>query len=178
MIMGYFPEEIIGRHYSLFYTEEARRDGAPDRALAVAAKKGKYEDEVLHVRKDKSRLWVSILIEAIHDETGNLIGFAKITRDMTERREAEERLREPEQPVTGDATETIFVVEDDPDVREYVVETLRDLRYRVLEAANGEAALRMLERQWTHFDLLLTDVVLPGMNGRQLADALRRRNRV
>jgi CheY-like chemotaxis protein len=84
----------------------------------------------------------------------------------------EEELQRPEQPVTGDATETIFVVEDDPDVREYVVETLRDLRYRVLEAANGEAALRMLEREWTHFDLLLTDVVLPGMNGRQLADAL------
>ncbi|GAG50334.1 unnamed protein product, partial [marine sediment metagenome] len=80
---------------------------------------------------------------------------------------------EPEYPLTGDATETILVVEDDPGVREYIVETLQELKYRVLHAANGELALKMLERDTDHLDLLLTDVVLPGINGRQLAEALR-----
>ncbi len=429
-IMGYRPEEIIGRQFSLFYTNEAQRDGLPDHALNVAARRGKFEDEVLQVRKDGTRFWASIVINAIHDHTGKLVAFAKITRDITERRDSDERLRlsreqlfqsqkleavgqltggvahdfnnlltiiignleialrtvvqwksdvqgrlqrtlnnaqigakraatlterllafsrrqplapkpielsklllsveefvkgslgeridlqvvseggvwlvevdqahlesailnlalnardampgggqltiessnvlldeeycrtnsevppgqyvrisvsdagtgmpadvlakafepffttkpagqgtglglsqvygfikqsgghvkiysevghgttvniylprlfdsnkpietsEPEYPLTGDATETILVVEDDPGVREYIVETLQDLKYRVLHAANGELALKMLERDTSHLDLLLTDVVLPGINGRQLAEAL------
>jgi PAS domain S-box-containing protein len=428
-ILGYRPEEIIGRHFSAFYTEEARTDGLPDHALALAAGRGKYENEVLHIRKDGSRFWASIVIDAVRDQAGRLIGFAKIMQDITGQREAEERLREAreqllqsqkmdavgqltggvahdfnnlltiisgnieiaqrnleqwgegarvrlgralknalsgsqraatltqrllvfsrrqplaprpievakllhsveelirgslaenisievvsgggtwsveadpaqlesaivnlalnardamddggkltietsnvllddeycrsnpevspgqyvricvsdtgvgmgpdvlarafepffttktvgqgtglglsqvygfikqsgghvkiysevgqgttvnvylprmsqgrpeeaveiEQPVTGDATETILVVEDDPGVREYIVETLRDLKYRVIEAPNAEIALRMLEQHPAGVDVLLTDVVLPGLNGRQLAAIL------
>src|SRR5260370_6171319 len=87
-IMGYRPEEIIGRHSSLFHTNEAQRDGLPDHALDIAARRGKFEDEVLQVRKDGSRFWASIVIDAIRDDAGKLVAFAKITRDITERRVA------------------------------------------------------------------------------------------
>ncbi|GAG00325.1 unnamed protein product, partial [marine sediment metagenome] len=92
-IMGYGPEEIIGRNISLFYTDAAQRDGLPDHALDVAARRGKFEDEVLQVRKDGTRFWASILINAIRDDTDKLVAFAKITRDITERRDSDERLR-------------------------------------------------------------------------------------
>ncbi len=84
--------------------------------------------------------------------------------------------RDDKLPVVGSRSrETILVVEDEADVRAYLVETLRDLNYRVREAANGAAALAMLETESFRVDLLLTDIVMPGINGRQLADALHRR---
>jgi signal transduction histidine kinase len=84
--------------------------------------------------------------------------------------------RESEQPVVGGlGSETILVVEDEAEVRAYLVETLRDLNYHVREAADGAAALALLEAEPFRIDLLLTDIVMPGMNGRQLADALNRR---
>jgi len=84
--------------------------------------------------------------------------------------------REGEPSVVGSSSgETILVVEDEADVRAYLVETLRDLNYRVREAPDGAAALALLESEPFRVDLLLTDIVMPGMNGRQLADALHRR---
>jgi len=84
-------------------------------------------------------------------------------------------VRENELPVVGGlGSETILVVEDEPDVRSYLVETLRDLNYRVREAPDGAAALALFESEPFRIDLLLTDIVMPGMNGRQLADALHR----
>src|SRR6266481_817484 len=84
--------------------------------------------------------------------------------------------RESEPPVVGSpGNETVLVVEDEADVRAYLVETLRDLNYRVREVADGAAALTLLEAEPFRIDLLLTDIVMPGMNGRQLADALQRR---
>ncbi len=84
-------------------------------------------------------------------------------------------VRENELPVVGSlGSETILVVEDEPDVRSYLVETLRDLNYRVREAPDGAAALALFESEPFRIDLLLTDIVMPGMNGRQLADALHR----
>jgi PAS domain S-box-containing protein len=91
--MGYRREEILGQHFSRFYTSEGQRDHVPDHVLRVATEKGRYEDEAFHVRKDGSRFWANVVVDAVHDETGKLIGFAKITRDITERRESEERLR-------------------------------------------------------------------------------------
>jgi PAS domain S-box-containing protein len=93
-IMGYSRDEIIGQKFSVFYPEDAQRNGVPEHALAEAARVGKYATEVLHVRKDGMRFWASVLIDAVHDQAGNLIGFAKITQDITERRDAEERLRQ------------------------------------------------------------------------------------
>ncbi|WP_407531091.1 hybrid sensor histidine kinase/response regulator [Methylobacterium oryzisoli] len=91
-IKGYGEAEIIGQHFSRFYTEEDRAAGVPDRALETARREGKYEAEGWRVRRDGTRFWASVLIDAIHDETGRLIGFAKVTRDFTERRNAQQAL--------------------------------------------------------------------------------------
>jgi PAS domain S-box-containing protein len=93
-IKGYTPEEVMGEHFSKFYTPEERDGGVPTRALETARKTGRYEAEGWRVRKDGTRFWASVVLDAIKDEDGQLIGFAKITRDMTEKREAQLRLEE------------------------------------------------------------------------------------
>ncbi|MGA0600993.1 PAS domain S-box protein [Caulobacter sp. KR2-114] len=85
-IKGYAADEIVGRHFSAFYTQEDRAAGTPQRALATALEKGRFEAEGWRVRKDGSRFWASVVIDPIRDETGEHLGFAKITRDITERR--------------------------------------------------------------------------------------------
>lgn len=93
-VKGYTPDEIIGRHFSCFYTAEDRLAGLPERLLDQATAKGRVEAEGWRVRKDGSRFWASVLISAVHDQSGRLRGFAKITRDLTDRRRAEDtRLR-------------------------------------------------------------------------------------
>jgi PAS domain S-box-containing protein len=93
---GYSADEIIGQHFSTFYTKEDRSSGLPARVLDTAARVGRYEAEGWRVRKDGSRFWASVVIDAIRKENGNLEGFAKVTRDITERRTALETLRESE----------------------------------------------------------------------------------
>ena len=93
-IKGYAAEEIVGHHFSRFYGAEDQRAGVPQRALATARAAGRYEGEGWRVRKDGNRFWASVVIDAIHDESGHLIGFAKITRDLTERRAMEDQLRQ------------------------------------------------------------------------------------
>jgi PAS domain S-box-containing protein len=90
---GYQSGEIIGRHFSAFYTDEDRKDGLPERALRTAATEGKFESEGWRVRKDGTRFWAYVVIDPIRLPTGELVGFAKITRDLTERRAAEQILR-------------------------------------------------------------------------------------
>jgi PAS domain S-box-containing protein len=91
-IKGYREDEIIGRHFSQFYTPEDRKAGLPSRSLSIAAATGRFEAEAWRMRKDGSLFWANVVIDAIHDENGRLIGFAKITRDITERRNAQEAL--------------------------------------------------------------------------------------
>lgn len=93
-IKGYSPEEIIGRHFSCFHTPEDRKIGVPARALQVAASEGRLETETWRLRKDGSRFWANVIITALHDPDGQLTGFAKITRDLTERKQAEDALHE------------------------------------------------------------------------------------
>jgi PAS domain S-box-containing protein len=93
-LKGYTAAEIVGQHFSRFYTEEDRESGLPARALAIAAESNKYETEGWRVRKDSSIFWASVVIEAIRERAGNLIGFAKVTRDLTNKRAAEEQLRQ------------------------------------------------------------------------------------
>ncbi len=93
---GYLAEEIIGHHFSRFYTKEDRAAGLPSRVLETARREGRYEAEGWRVRKDGSRFWASVVVDALRDNNGHLIGFAKITRDMTERQAAQETLRESE----------------------------------------------------------------------------------
>ena len=95
-LKGYTPEEILGQHFSRFYTKEERAAGVPAIMLATAAREGRYEDEGWRVRKDGSRFWASVVVDAIRNEAGELQGFAKVTRDITERRAAQEALYESE----------------------------------------------------------------------------------
>jgi PAS domain S-box-containing protein len=94
---GYTAQDILGQHFSNFYTPEDRAAGLPARALAIALAEGKYEAEGWRVRKDGTRFWANVVIDPIYDESGALLGYAKITRDITERKKAEEALRESEQ---------------------------------------------------------------------------------
>ena len=92
-IKGYKASDIIGSHFSRFYPEEDLRAGKPQWELKVAAKEGRFEDEGWRVRKDGSRFWANVIITAVHDETGKLIGFGKVTRDSTERMQAQRALQ-------------------------------------------------------------------------------------
>ena len=91
-IKGYRSEEIIGKHFSNFYEAEAVASGLPPRELAAASEHGSYQDEGWRVRKDRSRFWASVLITALRDNAGRLLGYGKVVRDVTERRDFEEQL--------------------------------------------------------------------------------------
>jgi PAS domain S-box-containing protein len=93
-IKGYRAEEIIGKHFSIFYPEEDVARGKPAMELEVAAQEGRLEDEGWRIRKDGARFWANVVISALRDEAETLIGFAKVTRDLTERRAAEMRAME------------------------------------------------------------------------------------
>ncbi len=93
-IKGYRTEEIVGQHFSCFYTEEDRAANAPQHALEIAARDGRYESQTWRVRKDGSRFLADVVIDALRDDRGRLIGFAKITRDVTERVQAARALEQ------------------------------------------------------------------------------------
>jgi PAS domain S-box-containing protein len=93
-IKGYAEQEIIGAHFSRFYTPEDAAAGLPQRALEIAAREGRCESEGWRVRRDGTRFWAHVIVDAIRDEAGLLIGFAKITRDVTEKREADRLLEQ------------------------------------------------------------------------------------
>ena len=95
-IKGYKSDEIVGEHFSRFYTQEDIELGKPDSELKVAASEGRLEDEGWRVRKDGSRFWANVVITAIRGKNGELLGFSKVTRDFTERKKAEEALRASE----------------------------------------------------------------------------------
>ena len=96
-LKGYRTDEIVGQHFSRFHTAEDVAGGKPANALETATREGRFEDEGRRVRKDGSLFWANVVITALHDQTGQLLGFAKVTRDITERKQAEQALREGEE---------------------------------------------------------------------------------
>ena len=96
-LKGYAPAEIIGQHFSVFYPDAEVQRGHPEYELRVAAAEGRYEEEGWRLRKDGSRFWASVLITALRSEDGVVLGFAKVTRDLTARMLAEEELRRSEE---------------------------------------------------------------------------------
>ena len=92
-IKGYTADEIIGRHFSTFYTREDLESEKPARELSIAIRDGRYEEEGWRLRKDGTRFWASVVITALWDKRGNLSGFAKVTRDLTKRKHEEEALK-------------------------------------------------------------------------------------
>ncbi|MEN3352754.1 MAG: hypothetical protein V7640_912, partial [Betaproteobacteria bacterium] len=97
LIKGYTAEDIIGQHFSRFYPLAAIERGWPDHELNVARSEGRFEDEGWRVRKDGSTFWAHVIITALRDDTGALIGYGKITQDLTERRREQEALRQSEE---------------------------------------------------------------------------------
>ncbi len=95
-LKGYTADEVVGQHFAKFYTKEDRAAGLPARVLAAAAREGRYEAEGWRVRKDGSRFWALVVVDAIRDKDGRIEAFVKVTRDITERRAAQEALRESE----------------------------------------------------------------------------------
>jgi PAS domain S-box-containing protein len=91
-IKGYLPEEIIGQHFSIFYTPEDRELGEPQRALEIATREGRFENKSWRMRKDGTRFLAHVVVDAIRGDTGTLLGFAKITRDITEAHQAQQAL--------------------------------------------------------------------------------------
>jgi PAS domain S-box-containing protein len=126
---GYRAEEILDRHFSVFYPEEAVKNGVCDLELGVAAKEGRFEDEGWRVRKDGTRFWANVVITALRDAGGTLVGYAKITRDLSERRKAEEeRIR-------------LAQVEEANRVKDAFLEREKEARGAAEEAKNSLATM-------------------------------------
>jgi PAS domain S-box-containing protein len=119
LIKGYTPDEIVGRHFSRFYPLAAIERGWPDHELRVARSEGRFEDEGWRVRRDGSTFWAHVIITALRDDAGTLIGYGKITHDLTDRRREQESLRQSEERfrvlVEGVKDYGIFML--DPDGR-------------------------------------------------------------
>jgi PAS domain S-box-containing protein len=106
-IKGYSAAEIIGQHFSVFYPRGAVETGHPQHELEIAVAEGRFEEEGWRVKKDGGRFWANVVITAVRDETGTLVGFAKVTRDLTERRNAELKAKEDARRVAASETANV-----------------------------------------------------------------------
>jgi PAS domain S-box-containing protein len=117
LIKGYRPEEIVGKHFSVFYLPDAIAQKWPERELRAAAVEGRFEDEGWRIRKDGSRFWANVIITALREDDGRLTGFSKITRDLTTRRNQEEKIRQSEERfrllIEGVQDYAIFMLDND-----------------------------------------------------------------
>jgi len=189
LIKGYSAPEVLGRSFEIFYPTEAVVDGFPQRELKEAARVGRFEDEGWRIRKDGSRFWANVVITAIRDAQGTLLGFAKVTRDLTARKNAEEQARQlaAEQAANAEAArrneelqalnaqleEALAVAERSTRVRDEVLAVVaHDLRnpvHTILGAAgvvdtvpDGEAHdrhVQMIERAARSMERLISDLL-------------------
>lgn len=109
-LKGWKPDEIIGQHFSKFYPPEDVERGKTEMELREAAEKGRFEDEGWRVRKDGTRFWANVIITALRDDDGKLLGFGKVTRDLSERRQAEERIKKQSLEILEMATVPVVQV--------------------------------------------------------------------
>jgi PAS domain S-box-containing protein len=109
-LKGYKPDEIIGQHFSKFYPPEDIEKGKTERELKVAAETGRFEDEGWRVRKDGTRFWANVILTALRDSQGRLRGFGKVTRDLSERKRAEEQVQKQAQEILEMATVPVVQV--------------------------------------------------------------------
>ncbi|MGO8088505.1 PAS domain S-box protein [Rhizobium leguminosarum] len=162
-IKGYRPQEIIGRHFSTFYTPEDREAGVPEKALGIARAEGRFEREGWRVRKDGSRFWASVVIDVIRDDEGDVLGFAKITRDITEKMETQRALEQ--------AREELFQSQKMEAIGQLTGGIAHDFN-NLLMAVLG--SLEILKKRMPQ-DLSLTSLVDNAMQGAQRGAALTQR---
>ncbi|MBY5786197.1 hybrid sensor histidine kinase/response regulator [Rhizobium leguminosarum] len=162
-IKGYRPQEIIGRHFSTFYTPEDREAGVPQTALGIARAEGRFEREGWRVRKDGTRFWASVVIDVIRDEEGDVLGFAKITRDITEKMETQRALEQ--------AREELFQSQKMEAIGQLTGGIAHDFN-NLLMAVLG--SLEILKKRMPQ-DLSLTSLVDNAMQGAQRGAALTQR---
>jgi PAS domain S-box-containing protein len=148
-IKGYRSDEIIGQHFSRFYGVDDVLSGKPARELEVASTEGRYEEEGWRLRKDRSRFWASVVITAMRDERGTLIGFAKVTRDLTDRQQSLEQLRR-----TADEVRSLLNILDHANI------LIRDLQDRIILWTGGATKMYGFSKE-DALHRLSQDLLLP-----------------
>ena len=147
---GYRESEVLGKYYSLFYSPEDTKNGRPEHNLAEAVQRGECKDEGWRIRKDGSKFWASVVITALRDPSGNVLGFIKVTRDLTERHEEEVRLKEAKDKLElHNAQRAAVLVKVNFELREEIAERKRieeELR-KSLEQLRALAARLQLVRE-------------------------------
>ena len=147
-IKGYTPDEIIGRHFSCFYPQEDIQNNKPEQELQDALDQGRFEDEGWRLRKDGSRFWANVVITVLRDETGNLVGFSKVTREITEKKQAEDELKklneELEQRVierTNDLENATKILKESEERYRLITNMTSDYIYKMSADAEGQLTM-------------------------------------
>ena len=156
LLKGYAAEEIVGKHFSVLYPPEAIERRWPQRELKMAQESGRLEDEGWRLRKDGSRFWANVVITALHDESGALRGFSKITRDLTERRRQQESLRQSEERfrvlVEGVKDYAMFMLDPDGQVTSWNAGAERIHGYKAQEILGRHISLlypqQAIDKKW------------------------------
>jgi PAS domain S-box-containing protein len=177
-ITGYAADEIEGRHFSCLYAQDDIAAGKPAASLGRALTQGRHEETGRCVRKDGTELEMHSVLMPLRNSKDELVGFGRLMREVANATSSPPMaVRSGAAPLQGalqeatphQGSETILVVDDDDQVREGVSHQLTSLGYKAVVASSGREALEILARD-SHIDLLLTDVVMPGLNGRQVAE--------
>ncbi len=158
---GYTADEIIGRHFSAFYPPEEVASGKCERELEIASETGRFEEEGWRVRKDGSRFWANVVISAIRDSEQRLVGFAKVTRDLTERRRAEEERSQLAAAEQANRTKDEFLAMLSHELRNPLAPIVTALQLMKMRPAAGELAKErhIIERQVQHMVRLVDDLL-------------------
>jgi PAS domain S-box-containing protein len=174
-LKGYTTGEIIGKHFSTFYPPEDVMDGKCERELEIATRTGRFEEEGWRVRKDGERIWANVTITALHDQEGALVGFAKVTRDLSERRHAEdERVRLARAEEAEQRTQDFLAVMGH-ELRNPLAPMVVALHLVKLRGGrNCDREIAVLERQLTHMTRLVDDLLDVSRSLREKVKLIRR----